>query len=129
MFSIVLYNMTSDNKPENTPETQTESEKLQALYDEAKNKRGPEKGENITAAWRYKDNGKYNSKSCDPDYDKKYYHAHLKGEHLCAKCMCVLASRSSLLQHQRKSVKCAKLQEMLRLIELENKWMTKVIYK
>ena len=45
--------------------------------------------------------------------------AHLKGEHLCVKCMCVLASRSSLLQHQRKSVKCAKLQEMLRLIELE----------
>ena len=58
MFSIVLYNMTSDNKPENTPETQTESEKLQALYDEAKNKRGPEKGKNITAAWRYKDSGK-----------------------------------------------------------------------
>ena len=109
MFSIVLYNMTSDKKTENTQETQTESEKLQALYDEAKNKRGPEKGKNITAACRYKDNGKYNSKSCDPDYDKKYYNAHLKGEHLCAKCMCVLASRSSLLQHQHKSFKCAKL--------------------
>ena len=94
--------MTTNTKPENesNPETKT-------------------KGRPVGATWRYMENGKYNDRPLDPDYDKKYYHAKVKGEFKCPNCGCVLSSKSGLTRHQRTAVKCKEFEENLLRMELE----------
>lgn len=82
-----------------------------------KKRRGPLPGTHIRALWRYKENGKYDARACDPDYYNKYYAAKRKGVYKCEKCGCEYTNKGTLTMHERGQTKCLRIQALMKLQE------------
>ena len=76
-------NINQENSQEEVEVPQPPKSQLEIEIEKAKKRRGCYPGTNIKALWRYKPDGTYNNKACDPEYEKKYYHRKLKGCFIC----------------------------------------------
>ena len=105
-------NINQENSQEEVEVPQQPKSQLELEIEKAKKRRGCYPGTNIKALWRYKPDGTYNNKACDPEYEKKYYHRKLKGCFICEKCTCEFASKKGMVWHQNHGYKCERVQAL-----------------
>ena len=67
-----------------------------------------------------KEAGKYNTKPSDPEYFKKYYHAH--SEKVTCQFCGKLTGQFKMFRHV-KSQKCLKAQQLNKMISLDDKFL------
>lgn len=85
---------------------------------ETKNEAGDEKtikkkgGSKKRALWRYNDDGTYNWKPLDPNYNRKYYEEHGKAKWTCPLCNRTVCSIYARARHQRSNL-CKKNRELI----------------
>ena len=125
--TIVTKDNIHDDQPTTQPTTQPmislmlkkcrEKEPRPIDIEKEMKRRGPLPGSVISAPWRHKANGVYDSRACNPnEYERNYYHRKVKGHFECDLCGCAFSAKKSMLLHQKKGTKCVRIQEMKKLL-------------
>ena len=92
----------------------TITETINNTNDENVNKKTKVSGKK-RALWRYNEDGTYNWKPLDPDYNKKYYEEHGKTKWTCPLCNRTIFSIYGRARHQRSNL-CKKNREVLPVV-------------